>query len=77
MGCCGDHLLTIPTREPNDWDLTGGQNNVRVAYVGNNAFNVIGTFTGKNYWFSPQTRLQWVDSAYSRVLLRTRYFKRV
>ena len=77
MGCCGDHHLPgIPTSRPNESDLHGAGNGVRVAYLGNNSFSVIGTFSGRSYRFSPQTRLQWVDSADSRVLLRTRYFQR-
>jgi hypothetical protein len=76
MGCCGDHraitamsLFDVPVAP-----VRGGQ--VRVAYLGRNSFSVRGTYSGQRYWFSPELRVQWVDAADSRVLLRTRYFRR-
>ncbi len=50
---------------------------MRVAYLGRNSLSVRGTYTGNLYPFSPQSRIRWVDAEDSRVLLRTRYFRRV
>lgn len=56
---------------------SGRGTEVRVAYLGRNTLNVRGTYSGNLYPFSPQSRTRWVDAEDSRVLLRTRYFRRV
>lgn len=81
MGCCGDLRAEMP------WSIDTGpppvipkelqSTDLRIGYVGGNSFAVRGSYTGRRYTFSPDARVQMVDRQDSRVLLRTRYFKRV
>ena len=49
---------------------------VRILYLGDDALRVRGTYTGRLYSFSPRQRSQRVDVDDSRVLLRSRFFRR-
>ncbi len=55
---------------------TRGRGDVRAVYVGGNTLRVRGAYTGRSYAFSPAARTQLVDALDSRVLFRTRYFRR-
>ena len=79
MGCCGDLRTTMALEgfdAPAALAVPGGTADVQVASLGGNAFKVRGTYTGRVYGFSPHARVQSVDAADSRVLLRTRHFRR-
>ncbi len=55
----------------------GRTGDLRVGYLGANTLRVRGAYTGRVYLFSPASRVRSVDALDSRVLLRTRFFRRV
>ena len=74
MSCCGEPRIPLPMDPPRT--RTNGRGDLRVVYVGANSLRVRGAYTGRSYHFSPTSRTQLVDALDSRVLFRTRYFRR-
>ena len=74
MSCCGEPRAPLPMGRPRA--RTTGRGDLRVVYVGGNSQRVRGAYTGRIYHFSPAARTQLVDALDSRVLFRTRYFRR-
>ena len=74
MSCCGERRVRMSASTAR---ARASGHAIRVAYVGSNVVRVRGTFSGRRYVFSPDARVHWVDADDSRVMLRTRYFRRV
>lgn len=80
MGCCGQtrrEMSVAKKRNPTESNSEQTNGTVRIAYLGRNSFTLRGTYTGKPYSFSPSNRVRFVDTKDGRVMLRTRYFRRV
>lgn len=76
MSCCGQKRTDL--RIAKGESITGRPaGEVKVAYLGPNSFSVKGSFTGRSYTFSPEERVTSVDANDSRVMLKTRFFRRV
>ena len=76
MSCCGDRRNNQRADMMRDDTLSGVNHETRVAYLWRRPVTVRGTFTGRRYRFSPTNRIRTVDSDDSRVMLRTRFFRR-
>ena len=77
MSCCGEHRarLLAETQHLGDEVLVSNPE-IRVAYLGNRPITVRGTFSGRRYAFSAEARILPVNADDSRVMLRTRFFRR-
>ncbi len=81
MGCCGQKrakVTTIPKTRgiANKAEKEISPQKVRVTYVGNNSLTVHGTFTGTQYYFSPQNRTRLVNINDSHTIVGNRYYNR-